>query len=130
MTLRCGKCQNCLDLEQIRRRVLACCSPPFTHLCRLGTVDDYGVVNLWNTELTRLPCTDQPEEKLHPLPDYGDHMTLGVFIDNVLAGIFIDYDGHGVYATNTQVTCIEVVPSDVRAGRLHYNYTHVMWFNR
>lgn len=52
---RCGKCKNCLELERIRRRVLACCNPPFSHA-------DDGVVNLWNTELARLPCTGQPTE--------------------------------------------------------------------
>ncbi len=48
---RCGKCKNCVDLERIKRRVLACCNPPFSHA-------DDGVVNLWNTELARLPCLE------------------------------------------------------------------------
>ncbi len=57
--MRCGKCKNCLDLERIRRRVLACVNPPFSHATRVGSIYDYGLVNLWNTELQRLPCIGQ-----------------------------------------------------------------------
>lgn len=46
---RCGKCQNCLDLERVKQRVLACCNPPFSHA-------DQDVVDVWNAELERLPC--------------------------------------------------------------------------
>lgn len=63
MISRCGKCQNCVDLERVRRRVLACVNPPFSHAMRVGSRgDDYGVVNLWNTELARLPCTGESAE--------------------------------------------------------------------
>jgi len=56
--MRCGKCKNCIDLERIKRWVLACCNPPFSHA-------DDGVVSLWNAELARLPCCvpAEPEEK-------------------------------------------------------------------
>jgi len=47
---RCGKCTNCQELERVSRRVLAACNPPFSH-----ATDD--VIDLWNTELARLPCT-------------------------------------------------------------------------
>ena len=61
---RCGKCKNCLDLDRVRSRVLACCNPPFSHVTRVGSRgDDYGTVNLWNTELARLPCTNPPKEE-------------------------------------------------------------------
>jgi len=50
---RCGKCVNCVQLEKVRARVLACCCPPFTHA-------DDGVVTLWNEELARLPCLMLP----------------------------------------------------------------------
>jgi hypothetical protein len=52
---RCGTCDNCLALEKIRQLVLACCNPPFSHA-------DQGVVDLWNRELDRLPCTAKEEE--------------------------------------------------------------------
>jgi len=47
---RCGKCANCLEIERIKSRVLACANPPFSHA-------DDDVVKVWNTELERLPCT-------------------------------------------------------------------------
>lgn len=50
---RCGKCENCKKLERVKARVLACANPPFSHA-------DDDVVNLWNTELKRLPCQENP----------------------------------------------------------------------
>ena len=47
--MRCGKCENCVELEGIRRRVLACANPPFSHA-------DQGVVDLWNAEVEKLQC--------------------------------------------------------------------------
>lgn len=46
---RCGECENCKRLEQVKQRVLACIDPPFSHA-------DDGVVAVWNDELIRLPC--------------------------------------------------------------------------
>lgn len=51
---RCGKCQNCVDLERVKRRVLAASNPPFSHA-------DGDVIQLWNTELKRLKCTALPQ---------------------------------------------------------------------
>jgi len=48
---RCGMCANCIELNRVRVRVLACCNPPFSHA-------DQDVVDLWNTELARLPCIE------------------------------------------------------------------------
>jgi hypothetical protein len=56
--MRCGTCKNCEELAKVQRSVLRAVNPPFSH-----ANDD--VVNLWNTELERLPClkekTDGPE---------------------------------------------------------------------
>lgn len=49
---RCGTCANCLMLERARRRILACCNPPFSHASQ-------AVIDLWNAELKRLPCLEQ-----------------------------------------------------------------------
>jgi len=46
---RCGRCANCQKLDRVRKRVLACCNPPFSHA-------DDDVAELWNAELQRLPC--------------------------------------------------------------------------
>lgn len=66
-----------------------------------------------------------------PLPTYGDLMTLTDFMDDVKAGYFIDYDGHGNYATETEMSNKRIYPSDVKKGDVETErFTHVVWFNR
>lgn len=52
---RCGECHNCKQLEKVQRRVLAVVNivphPPLAN-------EDQGTIDLWNTELARLPCID------------------------------------------------------------------------
>jgi len=67
---------------------------------------------------------------LRPIPSYGDHMTTEEFVDSVKSGLFIDYDGMGKYATDKYMTELNVIPSDVNAGLINNNYTHVVWFNK
>jgi hypothetical protein len=64
------------------------------------------------------------------IPDYGDHMTLEVFINACKSGGFIDYDGYGQYATETKMSNEIVCPSDIESGNINEKYTHVVWFNR
>lgn len=45
----CGTCKNCLELQKVRVRILACTNPPFSHA-------DDDIVDVWNTELKRLKC--------------------------------------------------------------------------
>ena len=61
--------------------------------------------------------------------DGGLLMTLEEFIDSC-GSLFIDYDGFGCYATETEMFDEEIIPSDVKKGKINYNYTHVVWFNR
>lgn len=53
---RCGKCRNCLELEQVKSRVLACCAPVKKGIYPPVDHADDGVVQVWNAELRRLPC--------------------------------------------------------------------------
>ena len=62
--MRCGVCKNCQDLERVRRRVLACANPPFSHA-------DDGVVQVWNTELERLACVKGESDGPSSRPDMG-----------------------------------------------------------
>jgi hypothetical protein len=65
------------------------------------------------------------------LPDYGDLITLEEFIGACESGTFIDSDGTGYYATETQMSNIPAYPSDIIVGGIIYDdYTHVMWFNK
>lgn len=69
-------------------------------------------------------------EKLDPLPDYGDHMPMDEFLRAVDDGCFIDYDGSGEYATATRVSRRSFQPSSVRNNDEHLKWSHVVWFNR
>ena len=78
-----------------------------------------------NRELTLVKPYEMKE-----LPSYGDLMTLKEFIDCVRGGGFIDYDGHGSYATETECSNLTVRPSDILTEKYRKDFTHVMWFNR
>lgn len=72
-----------------------------------------------------------------PLPDYGDLMTADEFVTCCKNGSFIDYDGHGYWASETEMDRDQyVIPSFVvdRDGNLRSEFkpagTHVMWFNK
>jgi len=64
-----------------------------------------------------------------PIKSTEDHMTLDKFIECCTSGGFIDYDGWGYYATDTMETDIGVIPSDILAGKVNRDYTHVVWYN-
>jgi hypothetical protein len=68
--------------------------------------------------------------KYTPIDDCGDHLPLGEWIDCVKCGAFIDYDGFGYYATETQETNVRVIPSDVANGKIDTTWTHIVWYNR
>jgi hypothetical protein len=72
----------------------------------------------------------QPEAKMGPIEDDDHHMTMADFIDACESGCFIDYDGHGVYATATEKTDINVYASDVGKCRIDPRWSHVVWYNR
>jgi len=67
---------------------------------------------------------------LEPIPDYGEHMELSMFVDCVSEGGFIDSDGDGYYATETEMSSKPARPSDIRCGIIDNTWTHVMWFNK
>jgi hypothetical protein len=69
------------------------------------------------------------------LSDYGTHMTLAEFLDDVRSNSLIDYDGSGRLATATQESSVEVYPSTIHQILYrHPEYlgwaTHVVWFNK
>lgn len=68
--------------------------------------------------------------KMTPIPDYGDVMFLDEFITDCIDGCLIDYDGFGHYSDGKLMSDIVVNPSDVDAGEIKKEWTHVVWFNR
>lgn len=57
-------------------------------------------------------------------------MTLESFIAYCESGAFIDSDGFGCYATETQVSDIELVPSHITSGNYRKDFSHICWYNR
>lgn len=68
--------------------------------------------------------------KMRGIPSYGDHMTLEEFVSYCKSGMFIDYDGSGNYATESQESNIDIHPSDVALGKIRKDFTHVVWYNK
>lgn len=80
---------------------------------------------------------DQMHCELEPISDVGDQMSIAQFYETVMDGGFIDYDGFGHYATDTQQRKTVIKPSDVRAHLLKdgadpraTGFNRVVWFNR
>jgi hypothetical protein len=68
---------------------------------------------------------------LRPMPDYGDLMTMGEFLDYVKSGGITNDDGTAYLACEQGVTGIQVRPRDVLDGiSLGTKFTHIAWFNK
>jgi len=74
------------------------------------------------------------DRKLIPHPTYGDLFTMDDFRDMVINGSFIDYDGHGRWATEKEMFPYGeenmVYPSTFLKATPPAGATHVIWFNR
>lgn len=70
--------------------------------------------------------------KFSPIDDIGDLIPLQKWIDAVECNAFIDYDGYGRLATETEQSDITVKPSQHQLGKIIYPHwaTHVLWYNR
>ena len=75
----------------------------------------------------RLKTTDL---NMEPHDDIGDLFDIESFKANVESGGFINYDGFGYYANETEQSNIEVYPSDVKSGIYRKDFSHVKWYNR
>jgi len=66
-----------------------------------------------------------------PIPTFGDKMMVKMFKDAVQCGGFVDSDGHGVMATENEMSNVEVLPSTISSvSKQHPEFTHVIWFNK
>lgn len=70
------------------------------------------------------------KNNMKPIPSYGDHMTIEEFKENCDDGMFTEYDGSGYYATESEVSNIEALPSRIKNGIIETGWTHVVWFNK
>lgn len=65
-----------------------------------------------------------------PIPDYGDHMTIEAFNEMCRSGAIIDDDGMGSYASETEMSNIDAIPSNIFSGIVDKRFTHVIWFDK
>lgn len=73
---------------------------------------------------------DENDFNLHDISEVGDKMTLKKFVDCCKCGGFIDYDGFGYYATETQESSIKISPSDVTNNKYRKDFPYIIWYNR
>jgi hypothetical protein len=74
--------------------------------------------------------TPMDKIKMSTQGKYGDLIPLEDFIAYCESGCFIDYDGFGNYATETEESNLTISPSAVRKGQFRKDFTHVMWYNK
>lgn len=68
---------------------------------------------------------------MKPHTGRGHIMTLNAFKKAVKNGSFIDYDGSGNYATETEESDIAIYPSDFdKKDKIRKDFTHIRWYNR
>jgi len=70
--------------------------------------------------------------KWNDIPTYGDKMTIQDFISCCESGGFIDSDGSGYYANETNESNIPALPSMITSGKItkRPELTHVIWYNK
>ena len=68
------------------------------------------------------------------IPRYADVIPVDELIELVTSLSFVDYDGFGYWITDIESRLMDtterVYPSEVEAGRINPQATHVAWFNR
>ena len=65
-----------------------------------------------------------------PLDDIGTLIPFEVFLEDVHAGGYMDYDGNGVYAIKDRMTNIVASPSAIYSGLYPTNFPFIMWYNK
>lgn len=111
-----------------------CC---LVHGCKYGEDDDCSVVQGYAVqEQTQCQlgydynetCLDRAARVL---PGYGDLMPVVEFEKAVRSNCFIDYDGHGYWATERYFdSANRVNPSEVLFSEKPNWATHVLWMNK
>ena len=66
---------------------------------------------------------------MEEIPDYGYHREIEAFKKECEAGAFNDYDGHGCFATATEMSDFPFAPSEL-SDPIDEKWTHVVWFNK
>lgn len=87
-------------------------------------------LNSYRPQIDEIIAQQLAGNHVEPIPNYGDVMTIEEFVSACRNHSFIDYDGHGKYATKYWVSNKTVSPSQLANGEPPPGYTHVVWYNR
>jgi len=114
----------CKELEAFDDKTDMGDYPSFEGWCaaRSPWTDKIGVLDQ-KVRMMKIP-------KYEKIPDYGDVMALEDFVECCEDGGFIDYDGHGYYATEDKMTDILINPSDITEGDYRKEFPQIVWFNK
>ena len=86
--------------------------------------------------------TPKYPDDLKPIPEFADVIPINQWLEGVRTHCFIDYDGHGYWATKTHefrksaseelFTSSMVCPSDITKKKIKPPAwaTHVSWYNK
>lgn len=103
--------------------------------------DNAGINRIQFTQFVKLPewlasamryaiLEKIAEEKIEPIPDYGDLMTIENFKELCESQMFTDYDGSGYYSDGKIMTRIPASPFEITNGKIDDRWSHVVWFNK
>lgn len=82
----------------------------------------------WDERMKQL---DEEQGRPRSIPDYGDLFTLAEFLEMCQHYCFTNDDGSGYYSDGEIYFAGEdAIPSDLVAGNVRKDRTHVMWFNK
>lgn len=72
------------------------------------------------------------EVKMSPIPakDRKNTYSLRQFMEDTVNSVFLDDDGIGYYATETEVSNLIALPSEIAEGRVNHKFTHIVWHNK
>lgn len=70
------------------------------------------------------------KQRMKPIPKDGEYMKLDAFVEMCKDGFFMDNDGHGYYATYSEMTELPAIPSRIARGDILTKYSYVVWFGK
>jgi len=97
---------------------------------KVEEVPDPGYFVLLLEEVAKRLYKEPITEELEPIPAYGLCIDLYDFVQSCKCWSYMDGDGSGYYATATHMSNEHANPSEIRIGKVDYNFTHVVWFNK
>jgi len=130
------------DYDEISREAIEKAHPKFEDAIKtlldganVWACDEVATVLLEAEEVEALVVHHDAFD-MYPRPTEEDdedgtqYLTLDEFIEQVKLGVYNDFDGYGVYATETHISNKIVYPSGIARGEIDRSFTHIAWYNK